>query len=124
MAPGEPKVLYGPCDLFWSNFQEMVMKGLDAGLLEPDAFPNSGRRAYFIEGFSSLSEGDSIVDLAETLKKTKCRDPRDKVYAVLSIISKDERRHILPDYSKPCSQYMQPPHLPLYIRIRAVELSI
>ncbi|MCJ1263714.1 hypothetical protein MMC22_003584 [Lobaria immixta] len=60
MASGEPKVLYGPCDLIWTTFQQM--------------------------------------------KKNKCRDPRDKVYGVLSIISKNERRHILPDYSKPCSE--------------------
>jgi hypothetical protein len=105
MASGEPKVLYGPCDLFWSTFQEMVMKGLDADVLKTDAFPNPGRHAYYyIEAFSSLSKGSSIVDLANILKRTKCQDPRDKVYAVLSLISKDERRHILPDYSKPCSE--------------------
>ena len=104
MASGEPKVLYGPCDLFWSTFEEMVMKGLDADVLKTDTFPDPGRNAYYIETFSFLREGSSIVDLASILKKTKCQDPRDKVYAVLSLISKDECRHILPDYRKPCSE--------------------
>jgi hypothetical protein len=104
MASDEPMVLYGPCDLVWSNFQEMVMVGLDADLLKADFFPNPGRWAYYIERFSFLSKGDSIVDIAGISKKTKCLDPRDKVYGVLSLISKEERRYILPDYSKPCSE--------------------
>jgi hypothetical protein len=80
------------------------MVGLDVDLLKADFFPNPGRWAYYIERFSSLSKGDSIVDIADISKKTKCLDLRNKIYGVLSLISKEERRYILPDYSKPCSE--------------------
>jgi hypothetical protein len=50
----------------------------------------------------------SLIDLVHTFSTTKCKDPRDHVYALLSLASREELEHdpIVPDYSISATQLL------------------
>lgn len=50
---------------------------------------------------------DSFEYIMRFAQDRKCSDPRDKVYAVLSLLNDSERESIVPDYSKSVSEVFQ-----------------
>ena len=71
--------------------------GLDSRFLvsTQDAFTN-------IEGFRAMRVRHvptPFLDVLQAFRHTTCSDPRDKVYAPLSLASADIRRSIIPDYA-------------------------
>ena len=62
--------------------------------------PKTIAQAYKLaERCSSSRIHTGIVDVLETTRNCRCSDPRDKVYATLSLCYKEDR--ITPDYTKP-----------------------
>lgn len=97
-------VLCGERSLDWALFS---VDRLSQGGLPTQTYPNQiyGSRERIKPGVLLLETDihkvkPSLVELMHAGRNSLCKDPRDKVYALLSLASEDYRKNIQPDYSK------------------------
>lgn len=94
--------------LSWHDFRKAVF--CIASKLEPiedDETLYPGMAARFMLILNMISEGGffTLGALIETTQQCKCSDPRDRVYAVLNMLTTFERyANIKPDYTKTVGQ--------------------
>ncbi|KAI4234461.1 MAG: hypothetical protein LQ349_003787 [Xanthoria aureola] len=95
-------IICGDATVSWEDFRKAIFS-LHRRPKPPDILllGQKVRRAYLV---TSVSGHASLRQILDRTKDAQCSDPRDKIYAVLNLVSEDERRGIQPDYTKSTSE--------------------
>ena len=91
----------------WESFRRAMLYLYTA--YRPAGFLHLIRRCYSISSYGDYVAGafDSLGAILEKTKFGSCSDPRDKIFAVLSLALESETRGLDPDYSKPAEAVFQ-----------------
>jgi len=102
LANAQAIVQCGHQHMLWTKFRDALAclyqksGGLDR--FSPELF----ERLELMRGLIWQNENVSLWDLREDFREAKCKDPRDRIYAIASMLYKVEKRICpSPDYSKP-----------------------
>ena len=76
---------------------------------KPSECVNPIERCYVLGNYQEHGAGgfDDLVYMLERSRSACCSDPRDKIFAVLSLASEEETWNLNPDYSKPTEAVYQ-----------------
>ncbi len=76
---------------------------------KPAGFGHLIERCYYLVSYQDYVAGvlDKLDHILENARSASCSDPRDKIFAVLSLAHKSETRGLDPDYSKPAEAVFQ-----------------
>ena len=76
---------------------------------KPGGFDHLIERSYRLGSYQDYVAGalDKLNYMLENARFASCSDPRDKIFAVLSLAHKSETRGLDPDYSKPAEAVFQ-----------------
>ncbi|KAK0510554.1 hypothetical protein JMJ35_006986 [Cladonia borealis] len=91
---------------------------------KPEGFSHLIRCCYNLVSYGDYVAGafDSLDIILEDTKFASCSDPRDKIFAVLSLAHKDKTRGLDPDYSKPAEAVYQNLVLHYISNINSLEI--
>ncbi|KAI0872531.1 heterokaryon incompatibility protein-domain-containing protein [Hypoxylon argillaceum] len=109
IALGEDKsfLLCGQKEILWANFRA-VMRYMYTfqGFLVEDLYARAfSKRMSLLVKLVSLRPGVSLMDLRVDVAGFKCGDPKDRIYALLSLLHLwDQAIGITPDYTLTASQ--------------------
>ena len=90
-------IICGDATVSWEDFRKAIF----SLCLRPTPLSQNLRRAYRI---STISISRSLIQVLQRTKDAQCSNPRDKIYAVLNLVSEPERCGIQPDYEKSTSK--------------------
>lgn len=95
-------IICGDATVSWEDFRNAIFslcrRPIPLKILRLDL---NISRAYRI---STVSKFTSLIQVLQRTKDARCSNPRDKIYAVLNLMSEHDRRAIQPDYNKSTSE--------------------
>lgn len=102
LANSQARVQCGYQYILWTKFRD-AMVCLRQKPVRLDCFsPELSERLVELQGFILQKENVALWDLREDFSRAKCKDPRDRIYAIISMLYEGDRRSCpSPDYSKP-----------------------
>ncbi|KAI0857780.1 HET-domain-containing protein [Xylaria cubensis] len=108
LANSEAVVRCGPQEVPWSAFHLALRCIHFKHHSDSELGDQCVRRLWQLQGFIFQFLPISFVDLRDILGNCLCRDPRDRIYALQSMLRETERKFCpRPDYTKPCTQLYQ-----------------
>ncbi|CAO1603224.1 hypothetical protein XANCAGTX0491_006816 [Xanthoria calcicola] len=90
-------IICGDATVSWEDFR----KAIYSLARQPTPLSQNLERAYLI---STISTFGTLIQVLQRTQDAQCSNPRDKIYAVLNLVSEQERRGIQPDYTKSTSE--------------------
>ncbi|KAI0552267.1 HET-domain-containing protein, partial [Xylaria curta] len=108
LANPEAVVKCGPHEVLWSAFY-LALRCIHFKLHSDSELGDQCiGRMWQLQGFIFHFSPISFVDFRDILGNCLCRDPRDRIYALRSMLRETEREICpRPDYTKPCTQLYQ-----------------
>ncbi|KAI1738100.1 HET-domain-containing protein [Xylaria scruposa] len=108
LANSEAVVKCGPQEVPWSAFY-LALRCMHFKLHSDSELGDQCiSRMWQLQGFIFQFFPISFVDFRDILGNCLCRDPRDRIYALRSMLRETERELCpRPDYTKPCTQLYQ-----------------
>ena len=94
-------IICGDATVSWEDFRKAIVSLTRRPTPDILRLAQNISRAYRI---STVSEFKSLIQVLQRTKDAQCSNPRDKIYAVLNLVSEHERRAIQPDYKKSISE--------------------
>ena len=94
-------IICGNATVSWEDFRKATFAIYRRPSPDILLLPQNILRAHLI---SSVFGYESLMEILQSTKDAQCSDPRDKLYAVLNLVSEHERRAIQPDYTKSTSE--------------------
>ena len=91
----------------WESFRRAILHLRQVS--KPAGLGNPVQRCYNIGDYPGnvADKSDKLELVLNYARSASCSDPRDKIFAVLSLAYKSETRGINPDYSKPAEAVFQ-----------------
>ena len=90
-------IICGDATVSWEDFR----KAIYSLARQQTPLSQNLERAYLI---STISSFGTLIQVLQRTQDAQCSNPRDKIYAVLNLVSEHERRAIQPDYEKSPSE--------------------
>ena len=103
----EAYLLCGNEGLPWETLRRAILYLQQAP--KPAGFRHLFERCYHLVDYRDYVAGvfDNLEHMLDRSRSASCSDPRDKIFAVLSLVRKDDTRGLDPDYSKPAEAVFQ-----------------
>ena len=118
----EGYLLCGNEELPWETLRRAILYLHQAPM--PAGFRHLFERCYHLANYRDKGKGvfETLDMILEDTKSASCSDPRDKIFAVLSLARKDDTRGLDPDYAKSAEAVFQ--DLVLYYTFSLRSLDI
>ena len=94
-------IICGDATVSWEDFRKAILSLRRRPKPDIVLLRHRIERAYQISGVSSDQQ---LRQVLQRTKNARCSNPRDKIYAVLNLVSEHERVGIQPDYNKSTSE--------------------
>ena len=94
-------IICGDATVSWEDFRKATLSLSRRPTPPIPTLSQNILRAYHI---SAVSEFKLLIHVLQGTKDAQCSNPRDKIYAVLNLVSEPERCGIQPDYEKSTSK--------------------
>jgi hypothetical protein len=103
LASGDVQVMCGGRSILWEAIRTVVywlcVKPLPR-FAHVEVLEEFSTRLEFVYELCASRKRGLFDELVQNSKSCVCSDPRDKIYALLSLLSENERLGIEPDYTK------------------------